>query len=394
MGKRKICVVTGTRAEYGLLYWLMKEIEADDALELQLIATGAHLSPEFGLTYKTIEQDGFHIDAKVEMLLSSDTPVGITKSMGVELIGFADALERLKPDIMVLLGDRYELLVAAEAALVANVPIAHIHGGEITEGAIDDSIRHCITKLSHIHFASNEEHCRRILQLGEDSRNVHEVGIAGIDNIVRMTLLSLEELEKSIDFSLGEKYFLVTYHPVTVLGYQKREALRNLLDALDAFPEYQVLITKSNSDAGGREINRMIDDYAAANKNRVCARMSLGQKRYLSAMKHASAVIGNSSSGLLEAPVLKKATVNIGERQKRRHREKSVIDCAEEKKDIVAAIRKAVSPEFQTGIQDMEIPHADGKIAVRMKNILRDIPLEGLFKKHFVDILHDVTERG
>lgn len=386
MVKRKICVVTGTRAEYGLLYWLMKEIEADDALELQVIATGAHLSQEFGLTYRTIEQDGFHINEKVEMLLSSDTPVGITKSMGVELIGFADALDRLKPDIMVLLGDRYELLVAAEAALVANIPIAHIHGGEITEGAIDDSIRHCITKLSHIHFASNLEHCRRILQLGENPRNVHEVGVVGIDNIVRMKFLSLVELEKELDFSLGDKYFLVTYHPVTVLGYQKQEALQSLLEALDAFPEYQVLITKSNSDAGGREINQLIDNYAASNKNRVCAQMSLGQKKYLSAMKYASVVVGNSSSGLMEAPVLKKATVNIGERQRLRYREHSVIDCIESMDAIVSAIQKALSLDFQERLENLIIPHADGQIAIRMKNILRNISLDGLFSKHFMDI--------
>ncbi len=385
MEKRKICVVTGTRAEYGLLYWLMKEIASDAALELQIIATGAHLSPEFGLTYRIIEQDGFHIDEKVDMLLSSDTHVGITKSMGVGLIGFADALERLKPDIMVLLGDRYELLVAAEAALVANIPIAHIHGGEITEGAIDDSIRHCITKLSHIHFASNAEHCRRIRQLGENPRNVHEVGIVGIDNIIRMELLSLNELEKNLDFSLGDKFFLVTYHPVTVLGYQRKEVLQSLFDALDAFPEYQVLITKANSDVGGRRINKLIDCYAVANKNRVCARMSLGQKRYLSAMKYASAVVGNSSSGLLEAPVLKKATVNIGDRQKRRHSEKSVIDCREETNDIIAAIRNAVSDEFQSDIRDVKIPHSDGRIAINMKNVLRDTSLDGLYQKQFFD---------
>ena len=386
MGKRKICVVTGTRAEYGLLYWLMKEIQEDENLELQIIATGAHLSQEFGLTYRTIEQDGFHIDEKVEMLLSSDTPVGITKSMGVELMGFADALNRLKPDIMVLLGDRYEMLIAAEAALIANIPIAHIHGGEITEGAVDDTIRHCITKMSHIHFASNPEHCRRIRQMGENPAHIHEVGIVGIDNIVRMELFSLEELEKELEFHLGDKFFLVTYHPVTVLGYRKQEAIQNLLDALDAFPEHRVLITKANGDAGGREINDRIDAYAASRKERVCARMSLGQKRYLSAMRHAAAVIGNSSSGLLEAPVLKKATVNIGERQKGRHRESSVIDCAEDREDVIAAIQKALSEDFQRELRTVEIPHADGKIAFRMKDILRDVSLDHLFRKRFVDM--------
>lgn len=384
--KRKICVVTGTRAEYGLLYWLMREIDADDVLELQIVATGAHLSPEFGLTYQAIEKDGLHIDEKVEMLLSSDTPVGVTKSMGVELISFADVLERLQPDIMVLLGDRIELLMAAEAALVANVPIAHIHGGEISEGAIDDAIRHCITKLSHIHFASMPEHCQRIIQMGEDPTHVYEVGIVGIDNIIKMEFLSLSALEEVIQFSLGKQFFLVTYHPVTVSDYQEQDALQNLFAALDAFPEYKVLITKSNGDVGGRKINRQIDEYAAGQKSRVCVRASLGQRNYLSAMKYAAAVVGNSSSGLLEAPVLKKATVNIGDRQKRRHRERSVIDCTENTEAIIDALQKAVSPEFHQEIQSMVIPHTDGKIAINMKNILRDIPLEGLFRKRFFDL--------
>ncbi len=392
MKKRKICIVTGTRAEYGLLYWLMREIAADETMELQIVVTGAHLSSEFGLTYRVIEKDGFHIDERVEMLLSSDTPVGVTKSMGVEMISFADVLNRLRPDIMVLLGDRYELFVAAAAALVANVPIAHIHGGEITEGAIDDAIRHCITKLSHIHFASMPEHCRRIIQMGESPSRVYEVGITGIDNIVRMEFLSHSALEEAVQFSLGERFFLVTYHPVTVLGCQTQNALQNLFAALEFFPDYQVLFTKSNSDVGGREINRWIDEYAAEQKSRVCVRTSLGQRNYLSAMKYAAVVVGNSSSGLLEAPVMKKATVNIGNRQKRRHRERSVIDCSEQKEEIIGALQKALSPEFQQEIQDMTIPHSDGKIAINMKNILRDIPLEGLFQKRFFDLPQGVGQ--
>lgn len=384
--KRKICVVTGTRAEYGLLYWLMKEIQADDALELQVIATGAHLSPEFGLTYKTIENDGFHIDEKVEMLLSGDTPTAITKSMGLGLIGFADAFARLCPDIVVVLGDRYEILAAAEAAMVANIPIAHIHGGEITEGAIDDSIRHAITKMAHLHFVAAPEYRKRVIQLGENSEYVYEVGAVGIDNIVKTPLMSLDELEQSLQFSLGEKFFLVTYHPVTVESARRSDALQNLFDALDAFPAYHILITKSNSDAGGREINRRLDSYAAARKARVFCHASLGQLRYLSAMKHAAAVVGNSSSGLLEAPVLKIPTVNIGARQAGRLRYPSVIDCAEETKIVADALRKAVSEEFRRGWADMAIPHADGKISSRIKNILRDIPLDGLFQKRFQDL--------
>lgn len=383
--RRKICVVTGTRAEYGLLYWLMKEIQNDEALTLQIIATGAHLSPEFGLTYKTIETDGFRIDEKIEMLLSSDTPVGVTKSMGVALIGFADAFARLSPDIVVVLGDRYEILAAAEAALVANIPIAHIHGGEITEGAIDDSIRHAITKMAHLHFVAAPEYRNRVIQMGEDPERVYEVGAVGIDNIVKTPLMSLSDLEKSLHFSLGEKFFLVTYHPVTVENARRSDALQNLLDALDEFPECRILITKSNSDAGGREINRRIDEYAQSHKERVYCSTSLGQLRYLSAMQYASVVVGNSSSGIGEAPALKTPTVNIGDRQKGRLRPFSVIDCVEEKNAIVAAIQKAHSEDFRHMISEMTIPHADGNIAVRIKNVLRDVAMKDLFQKSFFD---------
>ncbi len=386
MCKRKICVVTGTRAEYGLLYWLMKEIQADGDLELQLIVTGAHLSPEFGLTYKTIEQDGFTIDEKVEMLLSGDTSVSVTKSMGLALIGFADALARLAPDIVVVLGDRSEILAAAEAAMVANIPIAHIHGGEITEGAIDDSIRHAITKMAHLHFVAASEYRQRVIQMGEAPARVYEVGAVGIDNIVKTPLMTLSELEDSIGFPLGDRFFLVTYHPVTVGTMRKEDGLQNLLDALDDFPDYRVLITKANSDAGGREINRRLDAYAAAGKDRVCCHASLGKIRYLSAMKYAAAVVGNSSSGLLEAPVLKTPTVNIGARQKGRIRYPSVIDCPEEKAAIRNAIQTAVSEDFRKKYAGMDIPHADGKIASRIKDVLRDVNLEGLFQKRFVDL--------
>ncbi len=384
--KRKICVVTGTRAEYGLLYWLMKEIQSDEALELQIVATGSHLSPEFGLTYREIEKDGFSIDEKVEMLLSSDTPVGVTKAMGLALIGFADVFQRLSPDIVVVLGDRYEILVAVEAALVANIPIAHIHGGEITEGAIDDSIRHAITKMAHLHFVAAPEYRKRVIKMGENPAHVYEVGAVGFDNIVKMPLMSLDELEESLQFPLGEKFFLVTYHPVTVECVRRSDALQNLFDALDAFPDYRVLITKSNGDAGGREINRKIDKYAVARENRVSCHTSLGQLRYLSAMKYAMVVAGNSSSGIVEAPVLKTPTVNIGDRQKGRLRFSSVIDCGEEKEAIGAAIQIALSEDFRRGLKDMVLPHADGNIAVRIKNILRDEPLEGLFQKQFFDL--------
>lgn len=386
MTKRKICVVTGTRAEYGLLYWLMKEIQADDELELQIIATGQHLSPEFGLTYKNIEADGFVINAKVEMLLSSDSPIGIAKSVGLGTIGFAEALARLQPDIMVLLGDRFEALAAAQTAMILRIPIAHIHGGETTEGAIDEAIRHSITKMSQIHFVSEPEYRDRVIQLGENPESVFEVGAVGIDNIVRLKLLSLQDLEKQINFSLGKKFFLVTYHPETLTGKSSVEALKTLFAVFDEFPEYKLIFTQANSDAGGRIINEQIEAYAKKNKERVLLVKSLGQLRYLSAIKLCAAVVGNSSSGLLEAPVLHIPTINIGDRQKGRKRYPSVIDCNEDKQQLQSAIQSLGDSKFLQKIQSMEIPHTDGKIAVTMKDILKQAELSNICQKKFYDL--------
>ena len=386
MTKRKICVVTGTRAEYGLLYWLMKEIQADDELELQIIATGQHLSPEFGLTYKNIEADGFAINAKVEMLLSSDSPVGIAKSVGLGTIGFADTLARLQPDIMVLLGDRFEALAAAQTAMILRIPIAHIHGGESTEGAIDEAIRHSITKMSQIHFVSEPEYRDRVIQLGENPESIFEVGAVGIDNIVRLKLLGLQELEKQINFSLGKKFFLVTYHPETLTGKSPVEALKTLFAVFDEFPEYKLIFTQANSDAGGRIINEQIEAYAKKNKERVLLVKSLGQLRYLSAMKLCAAVVGNSSSGLLEAPVFHVPTINIGDRQKGRKRYPSVIDCNEDKQQLLSAIQSLRDSKFLQKIQSMEIPHTDGKIAVTMKDMLKQAELSNICQKKFYDL--------
>ncbi len=383
--KRRICVVTGTRAEYGLLYWLMREINADDGMELRILVTGMHLSTEFGLTYRQIEQDGFLIDEKVEMLLASDTPAGITKSLGIGLIGLSDALERLRPDLLVLLGDRFEALAAAEAALLAGIPVAHIHGGEITAGSVDDSIRHAITKMSQLHFAALPEYRQRIIQMGEDPAHVHEVGALGLDNILRLPLMTLPELEASLDFRLGEDFFLVTFHPATAEAGHGTDDARALLDALDAFPGFRVILTKANADVGGREINRMLEAYAEGQPGRVFWVDSLGQRRYLSAMRLCRAVVGNSSSGLLEAPLLHTPTVNIGTRQEGRHREASVIDCAASSGAIREALKRAVSSEFRQVADRVQVPYADGRVALRIKKVLKEVPLEAIARKRFHD---------
>ncbi|MDR1481060.1 MAG: UDP-N-acetylglucosamine 2-epimerase [Synergistaceae bacterium] len=343
---KKICVVTGTRAEYGILYWLLKELSGRKDVKLQIVATGAHLSPEFGLTYRIIEEDGFTIDAKVEMLLSADTASGVTKSAGLALIGFSDAYERLRPDLVIVLGDRYEILAAAIAAYFAGIPTAHIGGGETTEGAIDEAIRHSITKMSCLHFTSAEAYRRRVIQLGEDAESVFNVGALGLEHLRRTRLMDRGELAASLGMELGAINLLVTYHPST-LGESPEEGCAALLSALGGFPGARIVFTYPNSDAGGRSVINMIDNYAGANREGRRAFVSLGQARYLSVLKHFDAVIGNSSSGLIEAPSFKIPTVNIGDRQKGRIRAESVIDCGASAREITAAIGRALSPEFK-----------------------------------------------
>jgi len=381
---RKICVVTGTRAEYGLLYWLMKEIQDDTGLQLQLIVTGMHLSPEFGLTYRAIEEDGFAIDAKVEMLLSSDTPVGIAKSIGLGVIGFADALDRLKPDIMVVLGDRYEILAATQAALVARIPVAHIHGGETTEGAIDESIRHAVTKMSHLHFVASELYRTRVIQLGEHPDTVFNVGALGIENIKRLRLLDRSQLEQSINFELGTSCFLVTYHPATLGTVEPAVAMQALLDALDLFPDIKIIFTKPNSDTDGRILIQMIDEYALLNKGRVAVFTSMGQVGYLSALQFVDAVIGNSSSGIIEAPACNIPTVNIGDRQSGRLKADSIIDCQETTESIVTAINKALSSPFREGVKQGVSLYGYGESALHIKNRLKQTTLS--CTKRFYDL--------
>jgi len=382
---KKICVVTGTRAEYGLLYWLMKEIELDKELELQLIVTGMHLSPEFGLTYKTIEKE-FKIDKKIEMLLSSDTSVGISKSMGLAQISFAEAYEDLKPDLLVLLGDRYEIFSAASAAMIANIPIAHLHGGETTQGAFDEAIRHSITKMSHLHFTAANEYRNRVIQLGENPSRVFNVGGLGIENIKRLKLLSKEEFEKSIDFKLNKKNIIVTFHPVTLEKSTAKEQFQELVDAIDELEDTNIIFTKANSDTDGRVINSMIDEYVSKNHDKSVGFTSLGQLRYLSALQYVDAMVGNSSSGLIEAPSFKIGTINIGDRQKGRIRADSVIDCCENKESILKAVKRLYSSEFQELLNTVKNPFGNGCSSMNIIKELKKINLENILKKSFYDL--------
>ncbi|MCP4275856.1 MAG: UDP-N-acetylglucosamine 2-epimerase (hydrolyzing) [Gammaproteobacteria bacterium] len=384
--KRKICVITGTRAEYGLLFWLMKEIDAADDLELHLVVTGMHLSPEFGLTYRQIEADGFTIARKVEMLLSSDSAVGITKSMGLAMIGFADAYAELAPDLVVVLGDRFEIFSAVSAATTARIPVAHLHGGETTEGAFDESFRHSITKMSHLHFVAAEEYRKRVVQLGEDPEMVYTVGAPGIDNIKRLNLLSREQLEEVIGFDLGRRALLVTFHPVTLEHSTAQSQFKELLLALDLVDDVRVIFTKSNADPDGRAINKMIDAYVDAHPGTCIARDSLGQLNYLSAMQYVDGVVGNSSSGLIEAPSFRVGVVNIGDRQRGRVKADNVIDCAPDYAAVMAALQRLFSREFQDGLKQVVNPYGDGGTAERILDVIRSYPLDNILKKSFFDL--------
>jgi len=381
---RKICVVTGTRAEFGLLRWLMKEVQSTPGLELQVLATGMHLSPEFGLTYKEIEQSGFSIDAKVEMLLSADTASGVTKSMGLGLIGIADAYARLKPDLIVLLGDRFEIFAAATAALIAGIPIAHLHGGETTEGAFDEAIRHSITKMSHLHFVAAADYRRRVIQLGEQPDRVFQVGGLGVDAIQRTELMDRETLEASLDFKFGHKNLLITFHPVTLESQSSAHQMGELLAALGQLPDTHLIFTMPNADTGGRELIDMVDAFVATHPN-ARAYSSLGQLRYLSCMKLVDGVVGNSSSGLAEAPSMAVGTVNIGDRQRGRLQASSVIDCVPEQKAILEAIKTLYTEDYRQTLTATVNPYGRGGASEQIVRVLKDHPLEGILKKSFYD---------
>jgi GDP/UDP-N,N'-diacetylbacillosamine 2-epimerase (hydrolysing) len=385
MKKRRICVVTGTRAEYGLLYWLMKEINNDDAMELQLVVTGMHLSEEFGNTYKEIEKDGFTIDNKVDISLTSDTEVAISKSMGIGIIGFADVFNDLKPELIVVLGDRFEIFSAVSVAMIAKIPVAHLHGGEATECLIDESIRHSVTKMSHLHFAATDEYRNRIIQLGEQPERVFNVGGLGIDNINKLKLLPKVDFEDAINFKLGDKNILITFHPVTLEKSTSESQFQELLKSISNLKNTKIIFTKANSDTDGRVINSMIDDYVAKNDNTIAFK-SMGQLNYLSALQFMDAVLGNSSSGLTEVPSFKIGTIDIGDRQKGRIKAKSIITCLPKKENIDSAIVKLYSPKFQEIINNVINPYGKGGASKKIKKIIKDFNLDNIVKKSFFDL--------
>jgi GDP/UDP-N,N'-diacetylbacillosamine 2-epimerase (hydrolysing) len=362
----------------------MEGIRDSDLLEFQLVVTGAHLSPEFGLTYRDIEADGFTIDAKVEMLLSSDTAVGVSKSIGVAVAGLAEVFERLQPDIVLLLGDRYEMWAAGAAATVARIPIAHIHGGESTEGSIDEAIRHGLTKMAHLHFVAAPEFAQRVIQLGESPERVFTVGAVGLDSIAREPLMNIDKLQSSLGVELGKWNLLITFHPVTLESGSANVQMKSLLDALDAFPDVHTFITLPNSDMEGRGITGLIHEYVDRTP-RAASFTSLGQARYHSLMHYVDGVVGNSSSGLIEAPAMHKPTVNIGLRQGGRLRATSVVDCDPKTDSIIEAIQSLYSDEFQSRLSSVTNPYGTPGGSVKVVEILESAPLEDILMKRFHD---------
>ncbi len=385
MSKRKICVVTATRAEYGLLYWLMKEIKDDEDLQLQLLVTGMHLSEQFGSTYKEIDKE-FNIDKKIDISLNNDSAVGICESMGLAQSSFAKAFHELNPDIVVILGDRYEMLSVATSAMILNIPIAHLHGGELTQGVYDDAIRHSITKMSHLHFTANFEYRNRVIQLGENPKRVFNVGGLGLDNIKKLKLLNQIEFETRINFKLNTKNFLVTFHPITLENESSQVQFQELLNALDKLENTNIIFTYANADTNGRIINEMIESYVENHKETCIAFKSLGQLRYLSALQFMDAVVGNSSSALLEAPTFKIASINIGNRQEGRLKAQSVVDCKALSTEILESIDYIYSKEFKKLLQETLNPYGDGGASSKIKAYLKNSKLDGIINKTFYDM--------
>jgi GDP/UDP-N,N'-diacetylbacillosamine 2-epimerase (hydrolysing) len=383
---RKICVVTGTRAEYGLLYPLMRGINNSDGLELQTVVTSMHLSPEFGMTCELIEKDGFFVNYKVETLLSSDSEVGIGKSMGLGMIGFADAFSILKPDVLLVLGDRFEIFSVVSVATVARIPVFHIHGGETTQGVYDEAFRHSITKMAHLHFTATNEYYNRVIQLGESPDRVFNVGSVGIDNINNLPLFSKDLFEQKAGLKLDKYNLLITFHPVTLEESTAGEQFYNILSVLDDLNDTNLFFTMSNSDTNGRVINRMIKEYVDNNLDKSIAYISMGQLRYLSAMQYMDGVVGNSSSGIIEAPSFNIGTINIGDRQKGRVRANSVIDCDPTIASIKKAINKLYSRPFQENLKTVKNPYGEGGASNKILEIIKNYSIEKLIFKKFCDL--------
>lgn len=383
---RKICVVTGTRAEYGLLSRLMRLIEESTDCQLQVIATNMHLLPEYGNTYREIEQDGFRMAAKVPMKKPTDDAFGVITSMAEEMNGMNEALRRLSPDMVLILGDRYEMLVVAIVAMLQRIPIAHLHGGEISEGAVDDSIRHSITKMSSLHFTSTKEYRKRVIQLGEQPERVFYVGSLGVENLKLIPLMSKQDLEDSLNFTFDGNTILVTYHPVTLGNRSPKDEISDFLLALDAFPALKVLFTMPNSDQGGEVIRQAIEDYCSRNSERCRCYSSLGLRRYLSVLRYVAAVAGNSSSGLLEVPSAHIPTLNIGERQKGRMHGESVFDCGSDTNSIIAGLNTVLSDEFREIAYKAVNPYEKKDTAQSVFDIISTYPLDKLHQKSFFNL--------
>ena len=385
---RKICVITGTRAEFGLLSGLMLLIQQSEDTTLQVVATNMHLSERYGNTYREIEEAGFAIDYKVPMLDESgaDDSTATIKAMSRALAGFADAYDALQPDLIVVLGDRFEILCAVEAALIKQIPVVHLHGGELTYGAYDDAIRHSITKMSHLHFTSTEEYRARVIQLGEQPDRVFNVGALGVENIKRVPLMSKEEVERDLQFEIGDRTLLVTYHPVTLSDSNPLDDIQALFDALDEHPELRVIFTMPNSDTGGQVIAEAIERYAAQHADRVRAYKSLGMRRYLSVMKYCAAVVGNSSSGILETPSFHIPTLNIGSRQDGRLAAASVNNCGTSKDSISAGLAHILSREFRAQAAMATNPYEKEGTAQAIFDVISTYPLDGIIKKEFYNL--------
>ncbi len=377
--------MTGTRADYGHLFWLLKEIDADPDLELQLVVTGAHLSAKWGNTVETIEHDGLPIAARVPFDLSDDTPLAVADSLAHSTSGLAHSFARLKPDVVVVLGDRYEVLAAAQASLMLGIPLAHLHGGETTEGAFDEAIRHAVTKMAHLHFVAADEYAWRVRQLGESDEHIFNFGAPGLDHLTRSSIAGRDELEKVIGAPLGSPLFAVTYHPETLDADEGIDGLRAMLSALGGVTSASIVFTGVNADPGHDHLTNEIHAFVSADPTRRHLIASLGQSRYLGLLKIADAVVGNSSSGLIEAPALRVPTVNIGDRQKGRLRAASVIDCAPTKEAIDTALRKAIDPQFRAQLPENPSLYGVGDAARRIKDVLKTADLRGITKKHFVN---------